>query len=50
MTIKNFMQDLVRTPRTPLFTGAMTKELMRMTFKDNEEAPDVRTISGIEEN
>ncbi|MEN6616034.1 MAG: NAD-binding protein, partial [Syntrophorhabdus sp.] len=40
----HYLQDLARTLRTPLYTGAVTKELFGMTFKDNSEVLDMSVI------
>jgi 3-hydroxyisobutyrate dehydrogenase-like beta-hydroxyacid dehydrogenase len=38
------LQDLARTLRMPLFTGAVTKEIFALTFKDNKEPLDMSVV------
>ena len=40
----HYLQDLARTLRMPLFTGAVTKEIFALTFKDNKEPLDMSVV------
>ncbi len=40
----HYLQDLARTLRVPLFTGAMTKEIFALTFRENKEPLDMSVV------
>lgn len=40
----HYLQDLARTLRMPLLTGAVTKEIFALTFKDNKEPLDMSVV------
>jgi 3-hydroxyisobutyrate dehydrogenase len=40
----HYLQDLARTLRVPLFTGAVTKEIFALTFRENKEPLDMSVV------
>jgi 3-hydroxyisobutyrate dehydrogenase len=40
----HYLQDLARALRVPLFTGAVTKEIFALTFRENKEPLDMSEV------
>lgn len=40
----HYLQDLARTLRVPLFTGAATKEIFALTFRENKDPLDMSVV------